>query len=322
MDPIQEQVQIAERDRQVQRDQDLQIKAGSAAELIFHLHLQELILAAMIQLQQLVNEVCTMQLDMLIQRTAQLEPPLAVPPREQPRLAGKPAFVHPQTFSRLLFVTSFSHTLSEWGTMRPPPQACQPDNWTATWADAQAVHTASQARGGFRAPSGPAYKPPASALPQVRPWVDPSYQQKPTDLRKQPTAETLPLLRALPTDWSAPSDRPELGQAIAALQAPTTGDSAQPQQEPMYVSGSVVDASEAGTSETPSEQRERQAGEGILMSSPDTIQGTMDKDEDDDGYDNEEESDEDEDEEESEESQVAEVKSVKPSGASRKREGC
>ncbi len=121
VDPIQERVQIAERDRRVQQDQELQIKAGSADELIFHPQLQEPMPTMMIQLQQLVNEVCMTKLDTLIQRTAQPEPPQAVPPREQPRLhggwAGKPTFRHLQTFSRPLFVTSFSRTLSEWGMM-------------------------------------------------------------------------------------------------------------------------------------------------------------------------------------------------------------
>ncbi len=70
VDPIQERVQIAKRDRRVQWYQELQIKTGSAAKPIFHLHLQELMPAAMIQLQRLVNEVHTMKLDMLIQRTA------------------------------------------------------------------------------------------------------------------------------------------------------------------------------------------------------------------------------------------------------------
>ncbi len=40
----------------------------------------------------------------------------------------------------------------------------------------------------------------------------------------------------------------------------------------------------------PSEQKQRQAGEGILMSSPNTVQGTGDEDEDDDDYNDEEES--------------------------------
>ncbi len=80
----------------------------------------------------------------------------------------------------------------------------------------------------------------------------------------------------------------------------------------MDVSGSMVAASEAGTSEMPSEHKERQAGEGFLMSSPDTVQGTGDEDEDDDDYNDEEESDEDEDEEESKELHMAEVKSAKP----------
>ncbi len=89
----------------------------------------------------------------------------------------------------------------------------------------------------------------------------------------------------------------------------------------MDVSGSMVDASEAGASEMPSEQKQRQAGEGILMSSPNTVQGTGDEDEYDDDYNDEEESDEDEDEEESEELQVAEAKSVKPSRGEPKGKG-
>ncbi len=52
--------------------------------------------------------------------------------------------------------------------------------------------------------------------------------------------ETPPMLRALPTDWSMPHQRPKLGQAIAALQAPTAGGSTQLQQEPMDVSGSML----------------------------------------------------------------------------------
>ncbi len=121
VDPIQEQVQIAKRDRRVQRAQELQIKAGSAAEPIFHLHLQEPILTVMIQPQRLVNKVHMTKLDMLTQRTDRPEPLLAVPLREQPRLngdwAGKPTFGHPQTFSRLPFAMLFSRTLSEWGMM-------------------------------------------------------------------------------------------------------------------------------------------------------------------------------------------------------------
>ncbi len=71
------------RDRRVQQDQELQIMAGSAAEPIFHPHLQELMVPVTIQLQRYVNEVCMTGLDMLIQRTAQPEPPQAVPPKEQ-----------------------------------------------------------------------------------------------------------------------------------------------------------------------------------------------------------------------------------------------
>ncbi len=151
------------------------------------------------------------------------------------------------------FVTSFSHTLSEWGMTRLLQQA-QPKDWPATWAATQATHTASQAKGGFGAPSRPTYVP--SALQQVRPWASPSYQQKPADPRKPPT-ETPPLLKVLPHDWNAPSDQPELGQAIAALQDPTAGSPMQPQLEPMDVSGSMVAASETAASEMPSEQRER-----------------------------------------------------------------
>ncbi len=156
------------------KEQDLQIKAGSAAELIFHPHLQEPILATPLQPPRLVNEVHITQLDMLIQRTARLEPLPAVPLREQPRLhakwARKPAFVHPQTFSRPLFVMSFTCTLNEWGTTRPLRQV------TDMWAAMQAVRITSQVRGGFGSPSGPGYRPTVSALPEIQPWVDPSYQ--------------------------------------------------------------------------------------------------------------------------------------------------
>ncbi len=64
------------------------------------------------------------ELDMLIERTARLEPPKTLPPRElqmRPRLQGEfqggAAFVHSQPFSRPLS----GHTLSDWGTMRLPP---------------------------------------------------------------------------------------------------------------------------------------------------------------------------------------------------------
>ncbi len=80
----------------------------------------------------------------------------------------------------------------------------------------------------------------------------------------------------------------------------------------MDVSGSVVAASEASASEMLSERQERQASKGIMMLTPKSVQGTGDEGDDD--YDDEEESDADEDEEESEGSQVAEVKSMKPSG--------
>ncbi len=118
------------------------------------------------------------------------------------------------------------------------------------WAEAQAAHTASKVKGGFGAPSGPTYI--LSALPQLQPWADPLYQRKLSDPRK-PATETALMPRALPSDWSAPHQRPELGQANAALQDPTAEGSAQPQQEPMDVSRSMVAASEAGASEMPSE---------------------------------------------------------------------
>ncbi len=93
--------------------------AGSAAELIFHLHLQEPMPAVMIQPQRYVNEVHMMGLGMLIQRTARPEPPQTVPPREQPILhrdwAGQPAFGRQRPISRLPFMMSFTRTLSEWG---------------------------------------------------------------------------------------------------------------------------------------------------------------------------------------------------------------
>ncbi len=93
----------------------------------------------------------------------------------------------------------------------------------------------------------------------------------------------------------------------------------QPQPEVMDTSGSVATPSEVAASEMPSERQERQASEGIVMSTPESVQGTGD--EDDDNYNDEEESDKYEDEEESEELQVAEAKSMKPSGGGPKGKG-
>ncbi len=147
----------------------MQIKAGSAAEPNFHPHLQEPIPATPLQPPRLLNEVHAMQLDMLIQRTAQPEPPPALPLREQLGLHGKWArksrFMRPMTFSRPLFPTSFMRTLNEWGMMLPP-RVTQPKDWLEQWAAAQHAHTASQVKGGFGSPSGPNYRLTASALPQ------------------------------------------------------------------------------------------------------------------------------------------------------------
>ncbi len=157
----------------------MQIQAGSEDEPIFHLHLQEPTPAALLQLPRLVNEVCTAQLDMLIQRTARPEPPPALPPREPLRLhskwAGKPRLMLLMAFSRPLFLTTFTCTLSEWGMMLPP-WATMPKDWLEQWATVQHMHAASQAKGGFGSPSGPNYRPTASALPQNRLWADPTYQ--------------------------------------------------------------------------------------------------------------------------------------------------
>ncbi len=120
------------------------------------------------------------------------------------------------------------------------------------------------------------------------------------------------MLKALPPDWNAPHHRPEIQQAVGALQDLNAGSPMQLSQEVMDVSRSVVATSEVAASETPSERQERQATEGIMMSGPESVQETGDEDDDD--YDDEEESDEDEDEEESEESQMAEAKGAKLSG--------
>ncbi len=64
-------------------------------------------------------------------------------------------------------------------------------------------------------------------------------------------------------------------------------------------------------SETQAKRNERQAGEGIGISSPNTIQG---ENEDDDESDSEEDSNDEDDEEESERSRVVEAKSAKLSG--------
>ncbi len=59
-------------------------------------------------------------------------------------------------------------------------------------------------------------------------------------------------------DWTAPSARRELRQAIANLQvSPTEGSAQQRLEEPMDQSGSVVAASEADASEMLSEMKER-----------------------------------------------------------------
>ncbi len=302
VDEDQKRLQRAERDHRSQKEQDLQIQAGSAADPIFHPHLQELTPAALLQPPQLVNEVHMTQLDTLIQRTVRPEPLPALPPREPLRLhsewAGKSRFVCPMTFSRLPFPMMLTCTLSEWGTTLPP-RAMMPQNWPEQWAAVKCAHAVSQTRGGFRSPSGPNYRPTVSAFPQQQPWADPTYQRpKPVNPRKQPTTETPSPLRTLPMGWIPLEQRPKLGQAIANLQGLPAGGSAQQQpEEPMDESASHIAASEAGASETQSEMRDRQAGEGILMSSPSTVQGTGD--EDDDEYNDEEESDEDEDEEES-----------------------
>ncbi len=70
VDETQERLQRAKRDRCSQGEWNRQIQSGSAEEPIFHPHLQEPMPVAPLQLPRVVNEVCTEQLDMLIQRTA------------------------------------------------------------------------------------------------------------------------------------------------------------------------------------------------------------------------------------------------------------
>ncbi len=212
-----------------------------------------------------------MELDTLIQRPAQLEPPRAVPPREQQmqlRLQGewarKHAYVHAQPFSRLM-----SHMLSDWASMRLPPLAHwapigtprQPKDWPAQWATAQA----SKGKGGFSSPSGPMFVP--SEQLQNRPWKKQPHQQGPPcspglahliGLQESIT-ECLPMLKALPPNWSAPHQRPEIQQAVAALQNPSAGSPIQPQQEVMDTLGCTVAASEVTASKMPSKRQERQA---------------------------------------------------------------
>ncbi len=77
-----------------------------------------------------------------------------------------------------------------------------------------------------------------------------------------------PMLKALPPNWSAPSDRPEIQQAVAALQDPNVGSPAQLSQELMDTTGSVAAASEIAASKTLSERQERQVTEGIMMLGP------------------------------------------------------
>ncbi len=148
----------------------------------------------------------------------------------------------------------------------------------------------------------------ASALPKNQPWNVPSYkrQEDPRKATKKPPGiKTPPQLKKRLVDYIPINERPIFAQEIAALHGDGTGrqdeevliDQSGSHATPSTV-GSSGRSTHSGTthrtrveacaameleavqnypyavdSETPSERDERQAGEGIVMSSPGTIQG-------------------------------------------------
>ncbi len=69
MDPEQEQIQTAERDRHVQEEQGRQIWAGTAMQPVFLPHLQALIMMMQSQLPHIVDEVRTKPVDELLKKS-------------------------------------------------------------------------------------------------------------------------------------------------------------------------------------------------------------------------------------------------------------
>ncbi|MCP4546789.1 MAG: hypothetical protein GY835_10040 [bacterium] len=196
-------------------------------------------------------------------------------------------------------------------------------------------------------PSGPAYHPSASALPAIRLWNQPDYQQRDprTELKKKPQPPRFITPQELEdrlAKFCTIHERPAYAQEIAALQdkeVPLDQSSDHTAPSEVGSSGRSVrseatsEAQRAAcatlemaaiqnfpdeiSSETPSERNEREAGEGILMSSLDTLTG-------DDGeegeYSGEEDSD-DENEKEDVTSQAMKMKDAEPGGGKSKGKG-
>ncbi len=134
--------------------------------------------------------------------------------------------------------------------MPPPTPTMTLVEFAAAQESAQQLVQASQ-RGGFAAPSRPAYHPSASALPAIRPWNQPGYQSR--DPRKELKKKlqllgiiTLQELRERPAQFIAVHERPALAQAIAALQDEGTGQ--QDKEDPMDQSSDHNTPSEVGSS--------------------------------------------------------------------------
>ncbi len=127
-------------------------------------------------------------------------------------------------FPRPPFLTQFTCTMSDWMSTPPLPSMLPPRDFAgkleaARWA-------VSQTRGGFRAPSGPGYKPMASALPKDQAWHAPGYNR--TDPRKAskkpPGVVTLSPLKQLLSDHIPPNELPSFMCTITDLQEPTAGE--------------------------------------------------------------------------------------------------
>ncbi len=208
----------------------------------------------MAQLQPLhiMDQVRMEPMDVLIQKTARLEPPPVMPPwGGQQRMRGWAgrARGRPLVFPRPPFpMMQFARSVSDW-TSTPLPQAMMPLKDFAEKLEA-ARQALSQTRGGFGAPSRPAYQSTASAFPWDQPWNMPGYSQ--LDPRKDPKkklAIKMPSpLKQLLHNWIPLHERPKFAQDIAALQEPTAGGTGrQDMEEQMDQSGSHVSPSIVGS---------------------------------------------------------------------------
>ncbi len=204
----------------------------------------------------------------------------------------------------------FTRMATEWASL-PAPTIQQPKDF----AEKLEAARRAQGRGGFDAPSGPAFHPSASAFPAVRPWNDPQYQcsdpkQKPKKMMKKPPGVVMPpALKEPLTDFIPMNERPIAVQdyvwEYTAFQEAGTGQ--QEKEVLMDQSGSQATLSMVGSSgcssrsgitqgaqvaaemealeafpyesETPSEQADRQAMEAGYIGSPESLTGDDGKEE-------------------------------------------